>query len=60
MMVGVSRGMLESSAPEKELDAFRRELILVACAYIDACSARVPVQGEGTTAEAEKLAVAHK
>lgn len=56
MMVGVSRGMRESGAPEKELEAFRRELILVACAYIDACSSRVPVQGEGTAAKAERLA----
>lgn len=56
MMVGVSRGMLESGAPEKELDAFRRELILVACAYIDACSARAPLQDEGRAAKAEKLA----
>jgi AcrR family transcriptional regulator len=43
-MVGVSRRMLESSAPEKQMDALRRELIVVACAYLDACSARVSVQ----------------
>ena len=43
MMVGVSRRMLESGAPEKESDALRRELIVVACAYLDACSARVSV-----------------
>lgn len=49
MMGGVSRRMLESGAPEKQLDAFRRELISVACAYIDACSARVPIRGEGPT-----------
>ena len=45
MMVGVSRRMLESGATEKEGDALRRELIVVACAYLDACSARVSVQG---------------
>lgn len=39
-MAGVSRRMLESEAPEKELDSLRRELILMACAYLDACSAR--------------------
>ena len=40
MMVGVIRRMLESGSPEKEGDIFRRELIVVACAYLDACSAR--------------------
>jgi len=44
-MVGVSRRMLESDAPEEQLDVLRRELIFVACAYLDACSARLPVQG---------------
>ena len=43
MMVGVSRRMLESDAPEKAGDALRRELIVVACAYLDACSARASV-----------------
>jgi AcrR family transcriptional regulator len=43
MMFGVSRRMLESGAPEKESDALLRELIVVACAYLDACSARVSV-----------------
>jgi AcrR family transcriptional regulator len=55
MMVGVSRGMLESGAPEKQLDALGRELIFAACAYIDACSARARIQGQGETVEAEKL-----
>lgn len=36
MMVGVSRRMLESDAPEKAADALRRELIVAACAYLDA------------------------
>jgi hypothetical protein len=41
-MVGVSRRMLESRDPEKEFDTLHRELIFVACAYLDACSARRP------------------
>jgi len=44
-MAGISRRILESSAPEKQLDILRRELIFVACAYLDACSARVSVDG---------------
>jgi hypothetical protein len=32
--------MLESGAAEKQFDTLRRELIFVACAYVDACSAR--------------------
>ncbi len=47
MMVGVSRKILESSAPQKELDTLRRELIFVACAYLDACSARPSVHAAG-------------
>ena len=43
-MFGVSRGMLESGAPEKQLDTVRGELIFAACAYVDACSSRRPVQ----------------
>jgi AcrR family transcriptional regulator len=39
-MVGVSRSVLESGAPEKDADTLREELIFVACAYMDACSAR--------------------
>jgi AcrR family transcriptional regulator len=54
MMVGVSRRMLESGAPEKQGDTFRRELIFVACAYLDACSARVSVQDEGAIGDADK------
>jgi hypothetical protein len=41
--------MLESGAAEKQLDILRRELIFVACAYLDACSGRVSVQGEENT-----------
>ena len=54
MMVGVSRRMLESGAPDKQLDAFRRELIFVACAYLDACSARAPDREEGAVADADE------
>jgi AcrR family transcriptional regulator len=35
-MFGVSRRLLESSAPEKQLDTLRQELIFFACAYVDA------------------------
>jgi AcrR family transcriptional regulator len=41
-MVGVSRRMLESGAAEKQLETLRRELISMSCAYLDACSARLP------------------
>ncbi|MDR3736646.1 MAG: TetR/AcrR family transcriptional regulator [Acidobacteriaceae bacterium] len=37
-MVGVSRRLLESPAPEKRLDAVRQELISMACTYLIACS----------------------
>jgi AcrR family transcriptional regulator len=40
-MAGISRRLLESSAPEKLVDGFRRELIALACAYLEVCSARV-------------------
>ena len=43
-MVGVSRRLLESEAPEKQFEVLRDELIFVACAYLDACSARLSVQ----------------
>jgi AcrR family transcriptional regulator len=46
-MVGVSRRMLESGTPEKQFDSLRRKLIFVACAYLDACSARVSPQSAG-------------
>jgi len=42
-MVGVSRRMLESAAPEKQLDTLRRELIFLATAYLSACSTRLSV-----------------
>jgi AcrR family transcriptional regulator len=40
MMFGVSRRILESGAPENEGEPLRRELVVVACTYLDACSAR--------------------
>jgi AcrR family transcriptional regulator len=38
-MAGVSRRMLESAAPERQFEVLRRELIILACAYLSACSA---------------------
>jgi AcrR family transcriptional regulator len=43
-MAGVSRRLLESGAPEKHFDALREELIFMACAYLDACFARLPLR----------------
>jgi AcrR family transcriptional regulator len=40
MFAGVSRRILESEAPEKALAPFRQQLILVTCAYLEACSTR--------------------
>ena len=40
-MGGVSRRMLESDAAGEQLDTLSKELIFVACAYLDACSARI-------------------
>jgi AcrR family transcriptional regulator len=40
-MVGVSRRLLESDAPEKQFDTLRQELIFLACAYLEACSAHL-------------------
>ena len=37
-MAGVSRRILESGAAEKQFDILRRELIILACAYVEACS----------------------
>ena len=39
-MVGVSRRLLESNAPEKQFEILQQELIFLACAYLDACSSR--------------------
>lgn len=39
-MVGVSRRLLESGSPGKQLNALRQELTFFVCAYLEACSAR--------------------
>ncbi|WP_260734865.1 TetR/AcrR family transcriptional regulator [Tunturiibacter lichenicola] len=43
-MAGVSRRILESSAPEKQFDILHRELIVMVSAYLDAGVARGSVQ----------------
>jgi AcrR family transcriptional regulator len=53
-MVGVSRRLLESAAPEKQFDTLRQELIFFVCAYLEACSTRVPVQPAGAIDDAEE------
>jgi AcrR family transcriptional regulator len=37
-MIGISRGLLESDAPEENLETFRQELTLFVCSYLKACS----------------------
>jgi hypothetical protein len=54
VMTGVGRRMLESGAPEKQLDPLRRELIIAPCAYLDACSAPVSVQRAGAIGRTEE------
>jgi AcrR family transcriptional regulator len=45
LMAGVSRRILESNSPEKELQALRQELTVVACAYLEASTTpRIPTQ----------------
>ena len=39
-MAGVSRRLLESAEPEKQVGDLRQELIFFVCAYLEACSAR--------------------
>ena len=46
-MIGVSRRLLESSAPEKQFETLRQELIFLACAYLNACSTQLFVQSAG-------------
>ena len=36
-LAGVSRRLLESSAPAKQFDTLQQELIFFACAYLEAC-----------------------
>jgi AcrR family transcriptional regulator len=45
VMVGISRRLLESAAPEKQYNALRQEMIFLACAYLNACSKRLQVHG---------------
>ena len=52
-MAGISRKLLESSAPEKLADGFRQELIALACAYLEVSSARVAGHGAGASGERE-------
>jgi len=40
VIVGVSRRLLESTAPEKQFDTLRQELIFLVRAYLKACCAR--------------------
>ena len=47
VMAGISRRLLESASPEKEYDTLRHELIFLACTYLNACCARVPMQAAG-------------
>jgi Tetracyclin repressor-like, C-terminal domain len=54
-MAGIVRRLLESDAPEKEAEGFRRELITLACAYLDACSARVSVRAAGAIDDAAPI-----
>jgi AcrR family transcriptional regulator len=39
-MTGVSRRMLESGSAEKQFEAVRQELVVLACAYLEACATR--------------------
>jgi AcrR family transcriptional regulator len=45
VMVGVTRKLLESSAPEKQFEILRQEMIFLACAYLNARCVRL--QGSG-------------
>ena len=44
VMSGVSRRLLESATPEKQFDALQRELIILACAYLNASSEHPSIQ----------------
>ena len=47
-LAGVSRRMLESGAPEKQIEALRRELIVMACAYVEAHVVNTSKPGAGS------------
>jgi AcrR family transcriptional regulator len=51
-MAGISRRLLESRSPEKQFEAFRQELTLLVCAYLEACSLRASVQEAATAVSA--------
>jgi hypothetical protein len=40
VMVGVSRRLLESDAPQRQVEALRKELALLVCTYLEASSQR--------------------
>jgi AcrR family transcriptional regulator len=44
-MAGISRRLLELGAAEKHFDTLRRELTILACAYVGACSSRPSSNG---------------
>jgi AcrR family transcriptional regulator len=48
VMVGVSRRLLETSAPEKHVESVRQELVFLVCAYLKACA--VPSQRQSASA----------
>jgi hypothetical protein len=39
-MVGISRRLLESGAPEKHFESLRQELLFLVGAYLEACTAQ--------------------
>ena len=43
-MVGISRRMIESGTPEKHIEPYRQELIFLASAYLEACTAQSSTQ----------------
>jgi AcrR family transcriptional regulator len=47
-MAGISRRMLESPGPEKQFEPLRRELIILGCAYVSACSVPASLNGVAT------------
>ena len=38
-MVGVSRRLLESDAPDREIEGVKREMVFLVCVYLRACKA---------------------
>ena len=48
-MAGVSRRLLESDAPERQVETLRQELIFLACAYLEASSTSLPRRSPATT-----------